>query len=106
MSFDGKQKLSEALASLYGLSSKSHNKLAKLIDEAKAALGIATKAKNLHIDVKLAIYQWHCDKLHRQAGTETVEKFSQSSNGDIIEIISQAEYVDVEATTNIVENNS
>jgi len=64
MPYDGTSKLGDALAALYGCSPRSHNKIAGLVGEAKAALGITSKAKNLPDDVKLAIYRWHYERLN------------------------------------------
>ena len=63
MNYDGSGKLSEALAVLYELSNKSLG-VSELLKEAKNALGITSKAKNLPADVKLAIYQWHYEKFN------------------------------------------
>ncbi|GEM_PF-4472155 len=68
MQYDGKGKLGEAIAGLYGCPPKSHNKIARLIAEAKAALSIDSKAKVLPDDVKLAIYQWHWGRLNPAQG--------------------------------------
>ncbi len=64
MQYDGSGKLAEAIANLYGLSPKSQEQVAKRIKEAKTGLGITSKAKVLPDDVKLAIYQWHYDRLN------------------------------------------
>lgn len=74
MKYNGTGKLAEAIAELFGLSIKSQARIAKLIKEAKTALGIAGNAKILPNDVKLAIYRWHYDRLNpvqdvKQGGT-------------------------------------
>ncbi len=63
MPYDGTSKLGDAIAALYGCSPRSHNKIAGLIAEAKASLGITSKAKNLPDADKLAIYRWHVGRL-------------------------------------------
>jgi len=55
--YDGSGKLSEAIAELCKTSPKSSQLIAKLIGQAKAGLGIASKSKNPTTDVKLAIWQ-------------------------------------------------
>ncbi len=62
--YDGSGKLSEAIAELCKTSPKSSQLIAKLIGQAKAGLGIASKSKNPATDVKLAIWQWYYDRLH------------------------------------------
>lgn len=64
MQYDGSGKLGSAIAGLCGLSPKSSMQIAVLIKQAKDALGITSKAKNLPDDVKLAIWQWHYDRLN------------------------------------------
>ena len=64
MKYNGKGKLGLAIADLCGLSPKSQAQIAELIGQAKDGLGIASKPKNLPDDVKLAIYQWHYDRLN------------------------------------------
>lgn len=83
--YDGNGKLSDAIAKLCGCSPKSNNRVAELIKQAKAELGIASKSKKLPDDVKLAIYQWHYNRLH------TVQIFSQAAQPDDVEIFSQAD---------------
>lgn len=63
MQYDGNGKLAEAIAELYGLSPKSQVQIAALIKQAKADLGITSKAKRMGNDVKLAIYRWHYKRL-------------------------------------------
>ena len=62
--YDGTGKLAEAIADLYGVPPKSQVRIAALIKEAKAGLSIEGKSKRLPDDVKLAIYQWHYDRLN------------------------------------------
>lgn len=64
MQYNGTGKLKEAIAVLHGLSPKSSAAIAKLIKQAKDALGITSKAKSLPDDVKLAIYTWHYERLN------------------------------------------
>ncbi|WP_019864985.1 hypothetical protein [Methylovulum miyakonense] len=64
MQYDGTSKLGDAIAALYGCSPRSHNKIAELVAQAKAALGMNSKAKKLPDDVKLAIYRWHVEHLN------------------------------------------
>jgi|WetSurMetagenome_2_1015567.scaffolds.fasta_scaffold406961_2 hypothetical protein len=64
MQYDGSGKLVDAIADLYGLSPKSQALIAKRIKEAKDGLGITSKTKRLPDNVKLAIYQWHYDRLN------------------------------------------
>jgi hypothetical protein len=71
MGYDGKGKLAEALAALYGYSAKSHNKTAELVKQAKDALGITSNAKHLPDDVKLSIYRWHVDRNNAATAIQT-----------------------------------
>lgn len=64
MQYDGNGKLAPAIASLFKFSPKNQTRIAKLIKEAKKALGITSNSKNLPVDVKLAIYQWHYERLN------------------------------------------
>ncbi len=64
MQYDGSGKLAEAIADLFGLSPKSQEQVARRIKEAKTGLGITSKAKVLPDNVKLAIYQWHYERLN------------------------------------------
>ncbi|MCX7092676.1 MAG: hypothetical protein NTY50_04405 [Methylobacter sp.] len=64
MQYDGTGKLAEAIAALFGLSPKSQKQISDRIREAKAGLGVTSKSKLLPNDVKLAIYQWHYDRLN------------------------------------------
>lgn len=67
MSYDGTGSISKAIAGLCGLSLKSQAQIAKQIAQAKTALGITSKSKNLPVDTKLAIYRWHWERLHPAA---------------------------------------
>lgn len=111
--YDGTGKLAEAIADLCGLSVKSQGAIAKLIKQAKDALKITGKAKVMPVDTKLAIWQWHYDRLHstqqpveiisqvpdnepveiysQTAQTEPVEIISQLPDNDAVEIVSQPE---------------
>ncbi|MDD2724019.1 MAG: hypothetical protein PHH59_08380 [Methylovulum sp.] len=64
MPYDGTSKLGDAIAALYGCSPRSHNKIAALVREAKAGLGINSKTKKMPDAVKLAIYRWHYERLN------------------------------------------
>jgi hypothetical protein len=64
MQYDGTGTLTDALADLYGCSPRNHNKIAELVAEAKTALGMTSKARNLPIADRLAIYRWHYDRLN------------------------------------------
>ncbi|MDO9142355.1 MAG: hypothetical protein Q7U38_18710, partial [Methylobacter sp.] len=86
--YDGTGKLAEAIAALSGLSPKSQGQIAKLIKQAKDALKITTKAKVLPTDTKLAIWQWHYDRLH--SNEQPVEIISQLPDSEPVEIVSQA----------------
>jgi hypothetical protein len=63
MQYDGKNKLADAVAGLYGYSPRNHNKIAELIRQAKTGLGIAGKAKVMPDEMKQDIYRWHCERL-------------------------------------------
>jgi hypothetical protein len=64
MQYDGTGKLTDALADLCGCSPRNHNKIAELVAEAKAGLGMDGKARNLPTADRLAIYCWHYDRIH------------------------------------------
>ena len=86
MKYDGSGKLVEAIAELCGLSVKSISRIAVLIKQAKDSLGITSKSKRLPDDVKLAIYQWHYDRLNpvqdiKQA--DDVQNVKQADNEPI-----------------------
>jgi len=72
MNYDGTRKLSEALAELCGCSPKNHNDIAALTKQAKDALGIASKIKKMPVDMKLAIYSWHYDRLNADKTVQEV----------------------------------
>ena len=92
MFYDGSEKLRPAIASLCGLSIKSQVQIAALIKQAKIELGITSKSKNLPSEVKLAIYQWHYDRLNpvqdiKQAipvQSEDIQANTESSSHDVI----------------------
>lgn len=85
--YNGTGKLAGAIANLCGLSLKSQGQIAALIKQAKVGLGITSKSKNLPDDVKLAIYQWHFDRLHPEADAD-VKIDSQAAQPDIVNIAS------------------
>ena len=60
--YDGTTNLQPAIAALCGLSINSQAQIAKLIKNAKEALGI-TDGRKIH---NLAIWQWHYDRLNHQ----------------------------------------
>jgi predicted DNA-binding protein YlxM (UPF0122 family) len=72
--YDGTTDLKPALAALCGCSVKSHNKLAELTKQAKDALGITTNARLFSAEQRLAIWQWHKERL------DNVELFTQSDS--------------------------
>ena len=88
--YDGSGKLGEAIAGLCGFSQKSQAQIAKRIKEAKAGLGISSKSKKLPNNEKLAIWQWHYNRLHLP--NETVEI---NSHNESVEINSQADDVEI-----------
>lgn len=61
MSYDGNGSLGEALAKLYGYSSKNQKVTAKHISGAKNALGLVG-VKSLTPEQKLMVYAFHSDK--------------------------------------------
>ena len=85
--YNGSGKLGDAIAELYGCSPKNNNRIAELVANAKAELGIISKAKKLPDDVKLAIYQWHCDRV-RPATNNAVEIISHNDGNNGVEIFS------------------
>lgn len=96
MQYDGSGKLGEAIADLFGLSPKSQAQVAKRIKEAKAGLGITSKAKVLPDDVKLAIYQWHYDRLN------SVQNIKQGGDGQDspVQSLHDATVQDIKQTDN------
>lgn len=64
MQYDGTSNLGAAIANLCGLSPKSQAQIANLNKQAKDALGITSKSKNLPDEVKRAIWQWHYERLN------------------------------------------
>lgn len=77
MSYDGTTPLNKAVADLIGCSPKNNNKLAQVIGQAKNDLSIASKALKLSPDINQQIY------------SHLVELFSQITNNDNVNIISQ-----------------
>lgn len=94
MKYDGSGKLSEAVADLCGLSPKSQAQIAKRIKEAKTGLGITSKSKQLPDDIKLAIYQWHYDRLNAVQDVKQDESVqdspAQSLHNGIVQDVKQA----------------
>ncbi|MFI3136858.1 MAG: hypothetical protein QX197_08775 [Methylococcaceae bacterium] len=86
--YNGVGKLGDAIAELYGCSPKNNNRIAELVANAKAELGIVSKTKKLPDDVKLAIYQWHFKRLHQEADAD-VKINSQAAQPDSVNIISR-----------------
>jgi len=114
ITYDGTTNLQPALAALCSCSIKSQGKIAKLIKQAKEGLGIAPVfdktgriSPHLSPQQRLAIWQWHCDKLKRVDAhldidnTVTVDIFQQS------ELLEQpiTEQVETIANNNDVEIN-
>jgi hypothetical protein len=94
MQYDGTSKLGDAIADLFELSPKSHNQIAGLVGEAKAGIGITSKAKKLPDDVKLAIYRWHYERLNpvqyvKQADSVKIESV-ESLDDAIVQNIKQS----------------
>lgn len=81
MQYDGKSKLADAVAELYGYSPRNHNKIANLIQQAKTDLGIAGKAKIMPEKVKQDIYHWLSERL--SAGQKS--KQGDSSQVDLFQ---------------------
>jgi hypothetical protein len=95
MTYDGSEKLSPAIASLCGLSPKSQAQIAALIKQAKNELGITSKSKNLPDEVKLAIYQWHYDRLNPvqdiKQSDDIQENYELSSQYVIVQDVKQTD---------------
>lgn len=103
--YDGTGRLGDALAALCGVSPKSQAQIAKLIKQAKDALGIDTTAKVLPPDARLKVWQWHYDRLH--SSQSTVEIISQLSDSEPVEIISQvADSKPVEIFSQLPDNDA
>ncbi|NOS75549.1 MAG: hypothetical protein HOP36_13675 [Methyloglobulus sp.] len=88
MNYSGTTSLQPALAELLGLSVKSQAQLAKLVKEAKASLGITSTARILPPEQRLAIYQWHKDRLKpvqdiKQDGATRTERQQESPVYDV-----------------------
>jgi hypothetical protein len=101
--YDGTGQLGIALAALYGYSVKNQNKTAKLIKQAKDALGMISTARNLSTNVKLTIYGWHWDQLHNN---DSVEIYSQAWAQLPVETISQGDTVEDKVQPEDVEISS
>ena len=90
--YDGTGKMAEAIAALCGMSPKRQGQIAKLIRQAKDEMGIVGKAKVMPTDTKLAIWQWHYDRL--QSTQSSVNIISQAEGGELVNIISQSESIE------------
>jgi len=77
MAYDGTTPLQPLIADLIGCSPKSQSKIAKVTKQAKLDLGITSKARNLPPETKIQIYSY------------IVELYSQPTNDESVEIISQ-----------------
>ena len=80
--YDGTGKLGDAIASLYGCSPRSNNKISALVGEAKAALGVG-KSKKLDADVNRSIWQWHFNRM-RPVTADTTEVNSPDAYLDAV----------------------
>lgn len=92
MFYDGSGKLTFAIADLCGLSPKSSATIAKLINDAKDSLGITSKSKNQSDEVKLAIYQWHVERLCSVQAikqTDVLDNLDQGSHDAIVQDVKQ-----------------
>lgn len=78
--YDGTGRLHDAIATLYGLSTKSKTRIAAKIKEAKNGLGIGL-SDALSDTSRLAIWQWHYDRLN--PGSNTVDVISQPIDVEI-----------------------
>ncbi len=88
--YDGVGKLGDELAKLYGFSPGNNDRIANLTAEAKAGLGITSKAKKRTADENLALWQWHVDKKRSTPKDGTHESVEINSQPDNVEIFSQA----------------
>lgn len=108
MIYDGTGKLSPAIAELCGLSPKSQVQIAALIKQAKTALGITSKSKNLPDDVKLEIYQWHYDRLNSVQDIKQPESIQQDIESlacdEIVQDIKQNHNDELELEQHTVQN--
>jgi hypothetical protein len=91
MHYDGKSKLADAIADLYGYSPRNHNKIAELIQQAKTGLGITGKARVMPDDIKQDIYRWLSDRLNlvqnaKQADNCQIDLF-QSAAKNVVQTI-------------------
>jgi hypothetical protein len=76
--YDGTTDLKTALAALCSCSVKNHNKLSELTKQAKDALEITINARLFSSEQRLAVWQWHKDRLNN------VELFTQSNSKPVI----------------------
>lgn len=84
MLYDGKSKLADAIADLYGYSLRNHDKIAELMQQARAGLGIAGKARMMPDDIKQDIYCWLSDRLNlvqtaKQADNSQIDLFQTAA---------------------------
>ena len=86
MQYDGKGKLTEAIAKLSGYSPRNHNKIAELIKQAKAGLRIAGKARAMPDEVKQDIYRWLSDCLSLVQNT----KQADNSQVDLFQLVDKS----------------
>ncbi len=84
--YDGTSKIAEAIAALYGLSPKSKNQISVKIREAKDGLGITSGAKVMPNDVKLKIYNWHCEQLNPVQDIKQDNVVQDVKHGDVQDI--------------------
>jgi hypothetical protein len=77
MKYDGSGKLAEAIANLFGLSKKSQAQIAQLIKQAKNDLAIAGNSRRMPDDIKMAIYQWHYDRLNPVQNVKQPDEINQ-----------------------------
>jgi len=114
--YNGTGKLSEALAELYGISPKNHNKIAELIKQAKKALAISNQARQMPTGTRLLIYRWHVERVHSNTNSVAIFKqaeqiepigLHQQADSERVETISHAEVVDaVDIITQLNDSQS
>lgn len=107
MQYDGTGKLAEAIAELCGVSVKSQARIAALIKQAKTGLGIAGKSKNMPVDMKLKIWQWHYDRLNP---VYNVKQDAPVLDGDVTDNsvynVKQDEVIQVDDEKPVLSSNS
>lgn len=86
MQYDGKSKLADAIATLYGYSPRNHNKIAELIRQAKTGLRTTGKARVMPEAVKQDIYRWLSERLSpvqntKQANVNQNDLFQSIDDG-------------------------